>query len=324
MKKITLLFLSLFSIAAFSQSINQDLLLDYHFDGNTTDASGNDYDATPFGITYGPDRLGNPNAAAYFDGIDDYVNFPNLAALKVSLPVSFSFWVKYQTEDYNSQVIFNTSMEENHATSVVFNSQSGTSKYVINYADGQYFYGASSRRSYASNATITTSEWHQIVVVVHSATNMKIYVDCVESGGTYSGTGGDLSYSIQPGCIGRHDRSLSLPIDYFRGYIDNFRYWSRALTAADADKLCNEDNQELATIPIERTEFVIYPNPASLTLHIETGGKPLTKVTLYNAIGQQIYQGESNEIDVRSFAHGVYIARIASGDCSVDKKVIIR
>jgi len=323
MKKITLIFLGLFSAAAFSQALNEGLLLDYHFDGNTLDASGHGYDAAPFGIIYGEDRLGNPNSAAYFDGIDDYVNFPNLAALKVALPVSFSFWIKYQGSTYNEQVVFNTSMEEDHATSVVFNAQSGTNKYVINYADGQYFYGSQSRRSYVSNTTITTQEWHNIVVVVNAENDMRIYVDCIESGGTYSGTGGDLSYSLQPGCIGRHDRSLETPLDYFRGYIDNFRYWSRALTAADAAKLCNEDNQELAVAPTEKAEFSVYPNPVSQILYIETGGKALAKVTLYNAVGQQMYQGVSDQIDVRSFARGFYLARIECGEVVVDKKIII-
>src|SRR6478672_779804 len=176
MKKITLVLAGLFYSFCWSQDLTDQLLVHYPFDGNTNDVSGHDYHATPFGATLAPDRDGNPNSAYYFDGFDDYINFPNLDALKPVLPVSFSFWIKYDSTDYDHQVVFNTSYEENHATSVVFNAQSGTGKYVINFADGQYFYGASSRRSYVSNRTIETTDWHHITVIVNSAADMKIYV----------------------------------------------------------------------------------------------------------------------------------------------------
>lgn len=323
MKTITLACFVLFSNLCLSQDLNQNLLLYYPFDGNTDDTSGNDYHATNFGATLAPDRFGNADSAYYFDGIDDYINFPNLSELKPLLPVSFAFWIKYDSTDYDHQVVFNTSMEENHATSVVFNAQSETGKYVINFADGQYFYGSESRRSYVSNKVISTTEWHHIAIIVNSAADMKIYVDCKEYGGIYSGEGGDLSYSLLPGCIGRHDRSLSLPPGYFQGYIDDFRYWDRALQPADLIELCGELLAvEEAEAP--RQDFVLYPNPADDRIYFQTDAV-FSKITIHNMAGQKVYEGKFEQsLDVSNFMQGIYLVSL-TGDSGVEiKRLIIR
>lgn len=322
MKTITL-FAVLFSGVCMSQDLTDNLLLHYPFDGNTGDASGNGYDATPFGVTLAPDRFGNPNSAYYFDGVDDYINFPNLSQLKPVLPVSFAFWIKYDSSDYDHQVVFNTSFEENHATSVVFNAQNGTGKYVINFADGQYFYGSSSRRSYVSNRTISTTEWHHVAIIVNSATNMQIYVDCKEYGGVYSGEGGDLAYSLFPGCLGRHDRSMSEPVGYFQGYIDEFRYWDRALQAADLIELCGEllSVDDIAASP---RQVSLYPNPTDGLVYIESNFT-IDGITIFNLSGQEVYKGKSQEIlNVSGYVSGIYLVKLSSESTTEIKKLVIK
>ncbi|MFD2823060.1 LamG domain-containing protein, partial [Lacinutrix iliipiscaria] len=214
----------------FPQDLNDNLLLHYSFNGDVIDASINDNHGVNFGATFGIDRLGNPNSAIYFDGVNDYINFPNTAQLKPELPISFSFWIKYESFSLDDREVFNTSFEEDRNTGVFFNSQASTGNYAINFGDGSYSYLSSTRRSFVTNVAIDTNVWHHIIIIVNSATNMKIYVDCLENGGSYSGTGGALQYSTGPGCIGRHDRDLGVPANYFKGAIDDFRYWDRALT----------------------------------------------------------------------------------------------
>ena len=313
--------LILFPILNFSQ-VDPNLLLHYKFDGNTLDSSTYGHHGTAFGPNLVSDRAGNPNSAYYFDGIDDYINFPNIAELKVPLPVSFSFWIKYDGADYQDHVVFNTSMEENHATSVVFNAQSGSNKYVINYADGQYYYGPESRRSYVSNSVIENQNWHSVVIVVNSAYDMKIYVDCVESGGEYSGEGGPLAYSSQPGCIGRHDRSLSQPIDYFKGFIDDFKYWSRALNEIDVEKLCDPTLLSNTEPAVERA-FIIYPNPVTNLINV-VESFPVEKYVLYNSIGQEVLQQYNAPIYVDHLPSGIYNLMILSQTAKEVKRVVIK
>ncbi|MFL0354029.1 LamG domain-containing protein, partial [Xanthomarina sp. GH4-25] len=214
----------------FAQSLTDGLLLHYGFNGDTGDLSVNGNDAVNFGATFVEDRFGNPNAAIHFDGVDDYINFPNISELKPVLPVSFSFWIKYESYNLNDRAVFNTSFEEDRNTGIFFNSQASTGNYAINYGDGSYTYLSSTRRTYVSNSAIDVGNWHQIVIVVNSANDMEIYFDCNERGGVYSGSGGTLQYSDLPGSIGRHDRVLGSPANYFKGAMDDFRYWNRALT----------------------------------------------------------------------------------------------
>src|SRR5690606_2941820 len=110
MKTITLILL-LVSIPCFSQ-IEENLLLHYKFDGNTIDESGNGFDGLASNVTYTADRFGNVNSAVYFNGANSFIDLPNLAALKPQLPVSFSFWIKYDSSDYQDRAVFNTSFEE--------------------------------------------------------------------------------------------------------------------------------------------------------------------------------------------------------------------
>lgn len=217
-----------------------NLLLHYPMDGNANDLSNNAFTGTVSGVTFGPDRFNTPNSAAYFDGLDDFIDFPNTQDLKPDFPISFSFWIKYDSEDYLDRDVFNTSFEDDINTGVFFNSQQSTGNYAVNFGDGSEQYVSQTRRTYVSNQTITINEWHHVVLILREATDMSIYIDCTEYGGEYSGTGGDLVYSDTPGTLGRVDRNLLIPENYFKGAIDDFRYWDREISTSEILELCNE------------------------------------------------------------------------------------
>ncbi|HLA54879.1 MAG TPA: LamG-like jellyroll fold domain-containing protein [Flavobacterium sp.] len=325
MKQIITLMLLAISFGAQSQ-IAPDLLSYYTFEGNVNDVSGNGYDATPFGVTYVTDRNGNPNSAVHFDGIDDYVNFPNLEALKTPLPVSFTFWVKYESADYQHQVLFNTSFENDRSTGVWFNSTSETGHYAVNFGDGQYNYTPDTRRTFVSDAVISINTWHHLAVVVTSATDMKIYVDKVLVPGTYSGNGGALQYSDTPGCLGRHDRNMSGPEDYFQGALDDAFYFSRALSQEDINTLYNANSELSVSQPQQVSEtFYIYPNPASGELFFESASDAVKLLSIYNSFGQQVYSGVFRpRLDISNYASGLYYAKMSSGATVQTKKFIVK
>ena len=58
------------------------------------------------------------------------------------------------------------------------------------------------------------------------------------------------------------------------------------------------------------SEIVVYPNPASTMLHIETASKP--KRELYNAIGQLLFSTYKNGIDVSKMASGIYYVKVGN------------
>lgn len=321
MKNFTLLFLFAFS-TLFSQDISDNLLLQFDFDGNTIDSSMNGYHGVSYGgVSYVNDRFGNPNSAAYFDGINDYVDLPNISELKPFFPMSFSFWIKYDSEDSRDRDVFNTSFEEDRNTGVYFNSQISTGNYAINYGDGSYNYTSTSRQTYVSDQAITINEWHHVVVILNTSLDMQIYVDCNDSTGTYSGGGGDLQYSETSGNIGRHDRDLSLSANYFKGAIDDFRYWNRAIEVDEISDLCN--NLTVNEFNISSPEIKIYPNPNSGIFNIESKNVELKSIFVYNSLGQEVGSFSFKKIvDLSYLPQGSYFVNL-EGDSFVETRKII-
>ena len=151
---------------------------------------------------------------------------------------------------------------------------------------------------------------------------MKIYVDCVENGGSFSGSGGSLQYSNLPGNIGRHDRNLTEPADYFKGAIDDFKYWDRELTIQEVEDLCstlnvNEYNNEKAFI-------TLFPNPTNGILNFKTNLINVYRIEIYNPLGQKIIsKKELSPINLSGLAKGVYLFKIYSKHSPIIKKIII-
>ena len=318
MKKITLLIIFV-SVSCFAQT-EENLLLHYKFDGNVLDETDNQFDGVQSGVTFVEDRFGNENSAVYFNGIDSFIDLPNLPALKPQLPVSFSFWIKYDNGNYEDKAVFNTSFEEDRSSGIYFNSQISTGNYAINFGDGSYFYRPDARRSYTSNYTITENEWHQVTVVVNAAMDMKIYLRCKEFGGTYSGSGGNLFYSLGAGSLGRNDRNLNVPPNFFKGTLDDFKYWDRALSEDEIFEMCGN----LETSKFSKNKFIIYPNPAQNTLYVHSGEQTYFDLKIFDNLGRLVLStNNTDEINVSNFPNGLYFLTISSKKNIQTEKLII-
>jgi hypothetical protein len=305
-----------------SQDISNGLIAEYNFNSTTSDSSGNGFDAINNGALFTEDRLGNANAAILFDGINDFLELPNLLELKPELPVSFSFWIRYDSPSSSHRDVFNTSFEEDRNTGIYFNSQMSTGKFAVNFGDGGFNYTASSRRTYVANPVIETGEWVHIAVVIASSTEMKIYIDCLENGGDYSGNGGALVYSDTPGNIGRHDRDLGAPANYFKGAIDDFRYWNRDLLVSEINILC--DNLDVTSFNFKNDAVTIYPNPSKGVFNFDTGTMFVQKIIIYNTLGQQVFENKyTTQVDLSFMAKGIYYVSFINDISIVNKKIII-
>ena len=56
----------------------------------------------------------------------------------------------------------------------------------------------------------------------------------------------------------------------------------------------------------------LYPNPSHSQVTIE--GTETIRVEVFNALGQSVYQGETNELNVSDWDNGVYFVRIVDGN----------
>lgn len=318
MKIITLLFI-LISIPCLSQ-LEENLLLHYKFDGNTNDETANQFDGLPNGVTYVNDRFGNENSAVHFDGVNDFIDLPNLPELKPQLPVSFSFWIKYDSTEYTNTEVFNTSFQEDESSGIYFNSQISTDNYAINFGDGSPFYNPNARRTYVSNRTIVTDQWHQIIVVVKASLDMKIYLDCKEFGGIYSGDGGDLFYSLSAGSIGRNDRNLNVPANYFMGSLDDFKYWNIAISQEEIPNVCDP----LSTTEFFADNFTFYPNPAQDIISIQSNNQTPFLLNIFDNLGKLVLSSYSTkEISIGELSNGLYFLKFSSEENIQTEKLII-
>jgi len=306
--------------------LNENLLVHYPFDGNTHDVSKNGFHGVGLGeVEYFTDRFGQETKAIAFDGIDDFILLPNLDDLKPELPVTISFDIKYESDDVTKRVVFNTSYEEDYNTGVFFTSQASTGNYALGFGDGDYNYTSSSRRSFIGDTAIENDKWLFLTIVVRSSTDMSIYVDGVEIGGEYSGTGGSLSYSTTSGVIGKHDQSNALEGYYFQGMMNDFKYWDKALTEEEVEFLYNSyiDQQTLSTnydLTLDQEmEFVIKDSK----VYIDTNQK-IMNVEVFSILGEKLYSSNfSNELDLNIFPSGLLILKAENnlGDVFV-KKII--
>jgi len=103
-RKMSVLALSLFcSVSLYGKTLlgyhkattdlTSGLIAWYPFEGDASDASGNDRNGTVYGATLTRDRYGIENNAYEFDGEDDYIRV-NHDTIFNNLPLSVGVWFK--------------------------------------------------------------------------------------------------------------------------------------------------------------------------------------------------------------------------------------
>lgn len=233
MNKFKLLALTLFMFQAVSYSqinLTQGLKLYFPFSGDASDASGNGNVATVYGAALTTDRFGNPNSAYSFDGIDDYISFVEGPGMKPNYPFSISCWLRYISGNNEVNGVFYNDYLNDGSLYYGTMLTMSTGLMVSNVGDGTPV-GPAARRSKQSTTPIPVGTWHHYAAVVYGPTNMRIFIDCNEIPGTYTGTGGGLQYSSSNiGMIARANGGLGVGEVYHNADIDEVRFYDRALT----------------------------------------------------------------------------------------------
>ncbi len=190
-------------------------------------------DGSQSGVTVFPGPSHHGGTSLTFGGIIDqyFVNLGTSALLKPPLPISVSFWMykdtfySSATNDgwFNNDGLFGFA---NYSGISVEDAGSGAAE--IDFGDGGGG-GPTHRRSKVGTTGLSNATWYHIVGVWRGATDMSIYINGVDDGGTYSGTGGALAYTGQNAAIGNYGGST-----YFRGKMEGVRFYNRGLSAIEA------------------------------------------------------------------------------------------
>ncbi|MHC4501364.1 MAG: LamG-like jellyroll fold domain-containing protein, partial [Planctomycetota bacterium] len=131
--------------------------------------------------------------------------------------------------------------------------------------------GLVSRRSKVGTTVLDADTWYHVAAVLNGPTDMSLYVDGLEDGGTYSGTGGSLAYSSASSLIGvRHGGGYALS-----GKIDDVRVYERALSDEEIWEFYQTVHPPLIDVWPETLVFYANEggsNPASQTISISNIG----------------------------------------------------
>jgi hypothetical protein len=214
-----------------SFDLESGLLIYYPFNGDGTDHSGNSNDATISGAALTTDLNDAADHAYYFNGTNDYIEFPDLPEYD-QFPLTFSYWVNFSslnpgvlgtdvTENIESGVWFSIGVE--------FDTQG---KLALNFGNGGGP-NAASRKTFVAGNSIETGSWYHVVGTIESLESISIYINGIKAEGEYTGTASSYFAGDNPGKIGR----VWQPNASFNGKIDEFRVYNRVLTQAEIEYL---------------------------------------------------------------------------------------
>jgi gliding motility-associated-like protein len=323
------------------QDLLTGLIVHYPMTGNAQDIGPNGFDGIVSGAVLGPDQDGIANGAYYFDGTDDFIDFPIDPLLKPDFTFTIACVVKYDAPMViDDTQIFTTDFEQDNYHGAWSNLVNG--RIGISYGANGGNTNASSRRTKLGTTVLNAGQWYRLTFIVRSELSMEIYIDCVNDGGSYSGTGPtQILYSNVPGCIGRQDSDMSGPAHYFRGAMSDFRMWSRELSEFDITYMCNEIEPcitsissdtticlgSAAMLQIQSTDFVGWAAATAPTVVISTDPNTLVSpsinsiylaYTLCDTVPVQVQVLEAPVVDFQlSVDSGCQPLQVQFGDSSV-------
>lgn len=205
--------------------LDKSLIAHYKMDGNANDSSSNQNHGTVVGASLTNDRFGKNNAAYHFNGIDQYIQAPHLAALSLTgAEASISYWAKFEGTA-SIRHILGKSDGSNINNKWIFyynNSPSQISLHVYKTSQGSFFPAPAAY-------TYDTTAWHHFVVTKSGST----YATYIDGSRIAQGSGpSTLSATTAPLTIGVVENS-----NWFQGSLDDLRVYDRALNASEIRSL---------------------------------------------------------------------------------------
>ena len=188
----------------------------FAFDNNLKDKTGKlpDGIASTRGIIYGTDRKGVAKGAIYFDSSYGVT----LKLVPQQTHTSLSVWVKYASQMQGAISIIGA-FDDGPKLAQAQNIFIGTVESQPNGASGGY-------------SGLMNNSWHH-VVVTYDGSILKMYVDnVVKVSMSWAGT-------ITPRQV-TYNLAHLWPTDFWKGYMDDLRFYSRTLSASDVSALYNQ------------------------------------------------------------------------------------
>lgn len=193
------------------------------------DSSGNSYNGSATGVTWGQAGIGDGGTAPLFDGANDYIDVQsaglttafNAAAGTVSIWVNATTW-----NDGAASVVL--SFRVNNDNAVLISKATGGDVTV------RYRAGATNKDVVISAASLTNGKWHLMTITWSvAADEVKVYLDGAQSGLTQTSLG---TWVGAPGIM-LIGAVTTTPTSVWAGKLALAALWNVALTPAQIASL---------------------------------------------------------------------------------------
>ena len=177
------------------------------------------------------------NRTIIFDGVDDYIDLGNIYD-NLALPVTISAWIWLDPNTADGLI-------------PIFDSQDGldvydgfnflTSNFSVvgaQYGDGVGSNNSAYRRAKSASFSPIMGRWVNFTAVINGATEMNLYFNGVDVGGTYSGESSNPMNSNSPSEVAKIGYLYQNgSVLRFKGKMDELKIWNRALSTQDVQKV---------------------------------------------------------------------------------------
>ena len=211
------------------------------FNGNANDASGTANHGTVTGATLTTDRFGNPNKAYYFDGVSNKIDVANASTIDMVNGNDYcvSFWMK--TDPGNGYAL--------PVSKAPLGGGWNGYHFFVNCTDVGYcngvgkfsFYTASGANGDACADNLISNDfnnWYFITGQYKGSTNQAfLYVN-----GVLQSDVGSASGTLSNTAPLRFGACACGPYQFYKGALDDIRFYKRLLSQAEINALYNEAN----------------------------------------------------------------------------------
>ena len=205
-------------------SLSQGIVVNYQFNGNTVDSSGNGFNATAIGAQLTADRFGRASSAYLFNGSSDYIISGN--SLPDSTKFTISAWIRPDALKF-AGIFYD---------SALFTPGRDTSLHM--YGDGSVEASFSKISDpgppyLRTGAALAAGSWFH-VVATSEATSLKIFLNGGEVASQNVGSNNNGYHSNI--YIGAENHGF-YPEYFFQGAMDDVLFYDRVLSSTEVASL---------------------------------------------------------------------------------------
>ena len=276
--------------------LNKGLTAWYPFNGNANDESGNGNNGTVYGATLSTDRFGKESMAYYFNG-SDYITIDGITDDLIN------------KESYSVTGWFKSATPEHKGTIFAINKEKdiiGQNISMIVWENNLTYYSDSITNSEYNLTPFDNNIWHFFALTFTKNQISRLYIDNNILHHTFIS-----NMSITPNSMASigQEWDNDWTSDYFLGWIDDIRVYSRILNSSEINNLYMETATKVEGI--SKNKLPVYPNPADKGFYL-SGDLSAENISLYDMQGVNIINisNPKSYIDISKLHQGVYIVRL--------------